>query len=307
MSTRHGPVKPPRTVHAMSSSERPPIEPGPVQHWRIGDATVTRVGEVVLTLSSNFLLPDLTAEHLAANADWVGPYFDGMQMRLSIHTFVVVSEGRTIVVDTCAGVEPGRMLPGDPTFPDRLDVEIDGGLAAVDLVLCTHLHFDHVGWNTRIVDGVRVPTFPNARYLFAQSELDHLAGDDPDDLASSDVRPLIEAGLVDLIEPDHRLTGEVRCVPTHGHTPGHVSVEISSGGQRAVITGDATHSPIQFRYPEMAARRVDWDSERSTATRRKMIANYADNGVLVMGTHFAPPTAGHLRLGPEGAWFDGSA
>lgn len=275
-----------------------------VLRWTVGAVTITRVGELVTAVPRHVLLPDVTPEHLLDNADWLGPYFTDGLLELSFQTFIVESAGVTVIVDTCLGDDPVRRVPGDSTFPDRVAAEIAGGLEAVDLVLCTHLHFDHVGWNTRVVAGARVPTFPNARYLFTRAELDFLTEDDHHEIREDDVQPLLDAGLVDLIEPDHALTAEVRTVPTPGHSPGHVSVVIESGGASAVITGDAVHSPIQFRHPEIAATPFDWDTAMSTETRHRFIADYVDTEVLVLGTHFAPPTAGHIRTGDGGVWFD---
>ncbi|MFK8024488.1 MAG: MBL fold metallo-hydrolase, partial [Ilumatobacter sp.] len=147
--------------------------------WRIGDVTVTRIEESLLPVDATALIPDYTPAHLEPHRDWAARFFrDDARLLLSVHTFVVRSGSTTIVVDTCVGTTIERQLPGDASFPDRLDAAIDGGLASVDVVLCTHLHFDHVGWNTRLVDGELVATFPNARYLFAQAELEHLELDD---------------------------------------------------------------------------------------------------------------------------------
>lgn len=277
---------------------------GETLHWHIGDVRVTRVGELITPAPRHMLLPDVTDEQLEDTSAWTAPYFTDGHIRLSFHTFIVESSGRTVVVDTCLGDNPVRVMPGDATFPDRVAAEIDGGLDAVDLVLCTHLHFDHVGWNTRMTDGIRVPTFPNARYLFTRQELEFLDAEDHHEVREDDIDPLLEAGLVDIIETRHQLTEELRTVPTPGHTPGHVSLLIESGEDRAVITGDAVHSPIQFRYPDIAATPFDWDSMISTETRRALVDQYLDSDALILGTHFAPPTAGHIRTGEHGVWFD---
>ena len=196
----------------------------------------------------------------------------------------------------------GRRLGGDPTFLERLAAEIDGGIDAVDVVVCTHLHFDHIGWNTvRNAAGTWVPAFPNARYLITRAELDGFADRDEDDVAGSSLTPLADAGVLHEVELDHRITPDVRFLPTTGHTPGHVSVVIESGDAAALVTGDATHSPVQFPHPELAAGRVDHDSAESTRTRRDLVARYVDTDTLVLGTHFAPPTAGVLRTGADGA------
>jgi glyoxylase-like metal-dependent hydrolase (beta-lactamase superfamily II) len=212
---------------------------------------------------------------------------------LSIHSFVVESQGTTIVIDTCVGGQD-KALPSDPNFPDRLGAAIAGGLDAVDIVLCTHLHFDHVGWNLRTVDGQQVPTFPNARYLFARVEVEHTRTDDHMSVLAPSIDPIIAAGMADLVDTDHTVTSEVCLLPTPGHTPGHVSVLIESDGESALITGDMTHTPLQFALPDLAASAFDTNSEQSTQTRVDIINRFANSDTLVLGTHFAPPTAGHV-------------
>ena len=280
--------------------------------WTVGRVAITRVEENIVPLTAKVLLPDATVDQVEANRPWIDPYFDGEQdghpvMRLSIHSFVVRTGDTTIVVDTCVGAGSDRGLPGDVGFADRLDQAIDGGLGAVDLVVCTHVHFDHVGWNTRTVDGRLVPTFPNARYLVTRAELDEVEADDHMGVREPSILPLFEAGVLDVVELDvvepggeessagrHRIADGVELLSTPGHTAGHVSVLIESEGERALITGDAFHSPLQVAHPEVAAWRFDTDSDRSTATRRGLLGRFVDTDTLVLGTHFAPPTGGRL-------------
>ncbi len=268
--------------------------------WTIGEVVVTKVEESAVAVPRHQLIPDVTDAQIAAARPWIDPYITAdNELMLSFHAFVIQSDAITIVVDTCVGVDPPRRAPGDALFPNRLAKAIDGGLEAVDIVLCTHLHFDHVGWNTRLVDGNRVPTFPNARYLFTKAELDYLdAEGDRDGFRAEAVQPLLDADLVDLIDLDHALTPGVRTVSTPGHTPGHVSVVIESSGEHAVITGDAAHNPIQFAFPDLAATRFDWDSEQSSATRRDFLERFGHS--LVLGTHFAAPTGGHIARNADG-------
>ncbi|MEM7094566.1 MAG: MBL fold metallo-hydrolase [Actinomycetota bacterium] len=264
--------------------------------WRVGDVTITRVEEAMAWLDGHVLMPDFHPDVLEPHEDWLRPNFfsdRNNKMALSIHAFVVQSGDTTIVVDTCVG-EGNRSLPSDPEFPDRLAEAIDGGLAGVDVVLCTHLHFDHVGWNLRSVDGEQVPTFPNARYLFSEREVEHTRIDDHHEVIEPSVQPLIDAGLADLVADDHRIDDQVRLLPTPGHTPGHVSVLIASRGERAVITGDMAHTPLQFAEPDLSSANFDHDSAAACATRHRMLAEWTDEPVLVLGTHFAPPTAGHI-------------
>lgn len=274
---------------------------GPLR-WRVGAVEVTRVEERVMAVDPRHIVPGLTASVVDPLRDWAAPFVTGDgRMLLSVHAFVVVDGATTIVVDTCVGPHRDRPLPGDDGFLGRLDATIDGGLGTVDVVLCTHLHFDHVGWNTRR-DGERyVPAFPNARYLFGRNEVDFLHTEDHHGLHDVAVAPIIAAGQAELVGTDHRVSPSVRLMATPGHTPGHVSVLIESGPARGLITGDCVHSPVQFRHPELAADPFDWDPARSTETRRRLIAELADSGTLVLGTHFAPPTAGLVCTGADGA------
>jgi len=269
----------------------------PCLRWQVGDVTITRVEESITPVPAGYLLPGTTTEQIDVQRPWIAPFFtDDGDMLLSVHSFIIESDDTTIVVDTCAGMHDGRPLPGDSGFLDRLAAEIDGGVGAVDIVACTHLHFDHIGWNTvQESDGSWVPAFPNARYLVTAAELDGFAERDDGDVAPTSVTPLLDAHVLDQVELDHRITPEVRFRATTGHTPGHVSVVVESGDAIAMITGDATHSPIQFAHPEIAASRVDHDSTQSTRTRRELISQLVGTDTLVLGTHFAPPTAGVLR------------
>jgi glyoxylase-like metal-dependent hydrolase (beta-lactamase superfamily II) len=278
-------------------------------NWQIGDVKVTKVQEIEAQWPFKALLPG--GEDLIDAHDWLRPDFvtDEGRMRLSIHTLFVESEGVTIAVDTCCG--NGKARPGAPAFAD-LDTDFLDRVAAegftpesVDIVVCTHLHVDHVGWNTRLVDGDWVPTFPNATYLFVEAEYEHWRGEPQNygPVFDDSVAPVMDAGQAQLVSPDHVITSEVRLESTPGHTPGHASVVIDSGGQRAVITGDMTHHPVQFAHPELVSS-ADWRQDMAVATRRDAYQRWAD-GRLIIGTHFAGRTAGRLvaegdtwRLGP---------
>jgi glyoxylase-like metal-dependent hydrolase (beta-lactamase superfamily II) len=280
-----------------------------MQQWQIGEARVTQIVESEGPTSPKFIFADPPRD-LVSRHRWLLPNFATAEGRLlmSIHCFVIESMGRCIVVDTCVGNDKQRANPAwhllNGPFLEHMR---DAGFPSerIDTVLCTHLHVDHVGWNTRWQDGRWMPTFANARYLFARTEWEHwdrearAAGRDggADDVIGDSVRPIVDAGLADLVETDHRITAEVRLEPTPGHTPGHVSVRIESGGQRAVITGDLMHHPIQCSEPDRA---VNFDSDAALArhTRRAFLACCADDRCLVLGTHFAQPTAG--RVVPAG-------
>ncbi|MGI9645310.1 MAG: MBL fold metallo-hydrolase [Ilumatobacteraceae bacterium] len=293
-----------------SSGERRVVvrheDPADALRWWVGEVIITRVPEGVIELSPRWLLPDLSRELLASCGDWVAPYFttDG-RMLLSMHSFVVESGDNVVVVDTCVGAHTPRPLPGDDGFGARLTQALPDGLESVDVVVCTHLHFDHVGWNTRRVGDEWVPTFPNACYLVTEAELE-AARADGSEIMEPSVTPLVERGLLDAVTPDHRIDDRVRLVDSAGHTPGHVCVAIESAGERALITGDSFHTPVQFAHPELAATYADSDSPAAAATRERLIGELADTTTVVLGTHFAPPTAGHVRRGAEGVWFEGA-
>jgi glyoxylase-like metal-dependent hydrolase (beta-lactamase superfamily II) len=239
---------------------------------------------------------------------WLYPHFVNEQdeMLLSIHALLVETPTLRLVVDTCIGNDkPRNVMGGRPLATPFLKDLADLGWSrdSVDVVICTHLHVDHVGWNTMLENGAWVPTFPKARYLFARPELAHwnAEGDEEDKTILSDsVQPILDAGLAQLVELDHRISPEIRLIPTTGHTPGHVSVMIESEGQSAVITGDMSHHPCQFAHPDWSSS-FDVDREASTATRQRMFAEWADQPILVIGTHYAAPTAGHVKR--DGAAF----
>ncbi len=278
--------------------------------WKVGDITITRIPEVVVKLSLGEFLPEASPAALAPHKGWLEPHFlapDG-SFALSIHGLVVDTGALRILVDTCLGQ---HQIPGFEGLSEGADDFLAGLAAAgypreaIDVVLCTHLHFDHVGWNTMREGDRVVPTFPNARYLFARAEWEHwstMSGEVYAPTIDVAVRPIVEAGLADFVEPDHKLCDTVRLVPTPGHTPGHVSVEIASQGERAFITGDMTHHPVQWAESDWKMP-ADSDSAAAAATRRRIATALADEPVLVIGTHYAPPTAGHLVRGARGVWF----
>jgi glyoxylase-like metal-dependent hydrolase (beta-lactamase superfamily II) len=273
--------------------------------WTVGEVSIKRVEERVVALETAHLVPGITPAIIAEQRPWASPFVTADdRLLVSLHSFVIEGPNGTIVVDTCVGPSRGRPLPGDDEFPDRLDSAIDGGLAAVDFVLCTHLHFDHVGWNTLEVDGRFTPLFPSARYLVSAVELGTLDENDRHGIRETSIDPLLDAGVMDVVDMDHRIDDEVRLLPTPGHTEGHVSVAIESLGARALITGDAFHTPLQFSSPHLAATPFDSDSEQSTETRIGLIKNLINSDVLVLGTHFPPPTGGRVMSDAAGeAWF----
>lgn len=275
--------------------------------WQVGDTTITRISEITYP-QFNDVIPAATRD-VVKGVPWLFPHFvteDG-DLSLSIHALVVSTPGATLVVDTCIGNGRDR----DPfevmhmlNTPFMHDFKAAGyEPEGIDYVLCTHLHLDHVGWNTTEVDGKFVPTFPNASYLMGKGDMDFWGSIDEN--AEEDflqlqrrvwddsVQPVLDAGLAKGIEGPAEVCEGVRLIPTPGHTPGHCSVLIESKGETAMITGDFIHHPIQFHDPDLVSP-FDVDNDQAVKTRHKVFKEYADSPTLIIGTHFAGPTAGKL-------------
>jgi glyoxylase-like metal-dependent hydrolase (beta-lactamase superfamily II) len=283
-----------------------------MNQWQIGKIRVTRIMEMELAGGTRFILPEATRE-ACLPLEWLRPHFMDAQGNLimSVHALVVDTGDRRIIVDTCIGNDKQRSIPAWSNLQTSFLQDLDSAgypRESIDTVLCTHLHVDHVGWNTMLVDNQWVPTFPNARYLLAEKEWRHWdsVGGDPmnAELLNDSVRPVLAAGLVDLVDWEHEVCEGVRLAPTPGHTPGHVSIHIESGGERALITGDWIHHPCQMTRTDWCSS-ADHDQHQARATRETLLENYTDKPVLIIGTHFATPTAGRVKRLPQGGyWFD---
>jgi glyoxylase-like metal-dependent hydrolase (beta-lactamase superfamily II) len=268
----------------------------------VGRLRVTAVVERAGPTRPTWLLPDAGPEAVERHRGWLAPHFldDKGRLLQSIHTFVLQAPGLTALVDTCVGNDKDR--GGRAPFHMMRTSFLEDLRAAgfppesIDVVVCTHLHVDHVGWNTRLDHGRWVPTFPRARHLFARQEWEHWSSERDEDtkrIMADSVQPVLDAGLADLVDTDHRISDEIWFEPTPGHTPGHVSVRLRSGEGEAVITGDLMHHPIQMAEPQWATP-FDTDAEQARKTRRAFCERYADTGVTVLGTHFHDPTAGRI-------------
>ena len=272
-----------------------------MNRWKIGDVTITRVVEMETTSNATFVLKDGSPENIRT-VPWLRPHFanpDG-KVIMSVHAFVIESPGHRMVVDTCIGNDKRRAFPGWNMLqmPFLADLEKAGfARDSIDRVLCTHLHVDHVGWNTTLVAGRWTPTFPRARYLIGRTEFEYWRSRQEDDdhgrAFADSVAPVFDAGLVDLVDVDHRICEEVDLVPTLGHTPGHVSVRIASRREHALITGDFLHHPCQMARLDWCST-ADHDPERAIRTRRDVLAQLSGTPTLLIGTHFATPTAGRV-------------
>ena len=282
-----------------------------MNQWQIGNVRITRVIEMEVAGGTKFILPQATREAVAPMT-WMQPHFADAEGNLimSIHALVIETPTRKMIVDTCIGNDKQRSIPNWTNL--QLPFLEDLGKAGydrmeIDTVMCTHLHVDHVGWNTMLIDGEWVPTFPNARYLMGRTEYEYWDAAEADQLndgvMADSVRPVFEAGLVDLVDVDHEVSEEIRFESTPGHTPGHVSVHIESEGQHALITGDCIHHPCQIERTDWSSS-ADYDKDASRETRNALMERYGDEDILIIGTHFATPTAGHLKRGDKGSYLD---
>ena len=270
-------------------------------NWQVGKVKITSVVEVVIPFPDGRLISQATPQALKASP-WLFPHFvqETDTLMACVQALLVEAPGLRLLVDSCIGNDKPRGLTGGTSlatpFLQHLD---DAGWSRdrVNAVLCTHLHVDHVGWNTMCVDGKWVPTFPKARYLVGKHEFEHWRNEGDEEqrtIFADSVQPIFDAGLVDLVATDHRISPEIRLRATPGHTPGHVSVMIESEGHKAVITGDIAHHPCQMAHPDWTTT-YDSDSQAATATRAKLFAEWADQPILVIGTHYVAPTAGYVK------------
>jgi glyoxylase-like metal-dependent hydrolase (beta-lactamase superfamily II) len=270
--------------------------------WTIGASSLHRVIE-----SEGPLLPpleifgDCTQAHLDENRGWLQPRFQDPvsgQLVITIQSFLIKQAGLTVLVDCCAGNDKDRKRP---QFHRQKHPWLDTLRAAgakpedIDVVLCTHLHVDHIGWNTRLDNGKWVPTFPNARYLIAQREWDFWRTAGPaalertGDFLTDSVLPIIESGQAELIGDTHALKGDLSIEPVHGHTPGQKMLRLGSGAGQALLTADMMHHPLQLKYPEWSTR-FCIDPDMARQTRINFLKEHANSGRLVFPTHFPSPT-----------------
>jgi glyoxylase-like metal-dependent hydrolase (beta-lactamase superfamily II) len=280
-------------------------------NFKAGDMTIHRVIEEETTFRPALtFLAGLTAERLAENRMWLqqAKALDAADvLMICFQSYVVRTPHHTILIDTCIGNDKPR-----PQFPNwhlrKSDVYMQAlaaqGLSVndIDYVMCTHLHVDHVGWNTRLIDGRWVPTFPKARYVFAKQEYDYWAElrTKADNAVFDDsVLPIVEAGRAELVTNDHQIGDHVRLLPTPGHTPGHVAFCFGKGRDDAVMSGDLMHSPLQTRYPEISAA-PDVDKVQSAKTRRSFLERYCDSSTLCCTAHFPSPSAGRIQRWDDG-------
>ena len=269
-----------------------------IERWTVGAATLTAVVEAETTnIPPELFLPAATGDGVAAH-DWVVPTWasaDGL-IGMRVQAFLVEVGSRTVLVDPCVGDGKVRALPfwHDQHWgaDDRLRELVDP--STVDTVVHTHLHADHVGWDTHRDGDAWVPTFTGARHLYTQGEIDHWRATEQrqaEDVWADSVQPVFDAGLADVVDVDADLGDGLRLAPTPGHTPGHTSLWVESDGATAVVTGDLIHHPVQCAEPQWNEI-GDVDDTTAEATRWAFLRQVADTDVLVLGTHFPARPAG---------------
>jgi glyoxylase-like metal-dependent hydrolase (beta-lactamase superfamily II) len=231
---------------------------------------------------------------------------------LCIQSYLVQTKHHNILIDSCVGNHKPR--PSRP-FWDMMNTDrFEKSLAAtgvsvdqIDYVMCTHLHVDHVGWNTKLENGRWVPTFPNAKYVFSDRELAYWTETEKKDASAApwitdSVLPIVAAQREEIVKSDHTFTDMVKLLPTPGHTIDHYSVQVGEAGADAVITGDMIHSPLQARYPELGMR-VDYSSPQAGESRRQLFGCLCDTSTLVCTAHFPSPSSGRITRWGDGFKF----
>jgi glyoxylase-like metal-dependent hydrolase (beta-lactamase superfamily II) len=276
--------------------------------FRVGDLTVRRVMEMQIPFRPpGEMFPSAAPEELAELTPQFTPWaIDPVsgQVILAIQSYLVRTARHTILIDTCIGCDKtNTRIPSWANRTDRgwLDRLAGTGVGPeqIDYVFCTHLHADHCGWNTRMLDGRWVPTFPNARYIFARTEVEH-AERTGSPQYNENVLPVIRAGQAVLVDSDYALDDQVWLEPTPGHTPGHVAVHLESGSAHAVMWGDLLHSPLQCLRPDWYFM-IDTNPAQSVASRRRVLESCCEHNHLVLPAHFPAPSVG--RITAEGDAF----
>ncbi|MGA2892910.1 MAG: MBL fold metallo-hydrolase [Xanthobacteraceae bacterium] len=281
----------------------------------LGDITIHPVVEQEgAFFEATAFFPGLTKDLLAQNRSWLQPVFLDAADRLlmCIQSFVIKTQHHNILIDACVGNHKPR--PTRPSWNMLNSDRFEKGLASagltvndIDYVMCTHLHTDHVGWNTRLENGRWVPTFPKAKYLMADRELAfwterEKANPSAVPWITDSVLPIVAAKRAQIVTSDFAFSETVQFLPTPGHTIDHFSVLVGRSGEDALISGDMIHSPIQGKYPDLGMM-ADYDSKQAGQTRRKIFDRFCDSSTIMCVTHFPAPSTGRVRRWGDGYKF----
>jgi glyoxylase-like metal-dependent hydrolase (beta-lactamase superfamily II) len=280
-----------------------------MQIGQLGDITINRILELEAPYARLLeLFDEALPEAVEPHRHWLEPRAldpETGKIILPVQSYLVRTRHHTILIDTCIGCR--KSYDGEPEWQDRRDEAWLRNLTAagvgpedIDYVFCTHLHADHCGWNTHLVDGRWTPTFPNAKYILAADEY---AASEAGGTAvfHENVLPIVEAGQAALVDMDYALDDEVWLTPAPGHTAGHVAVNIASQGRSAVMIGDMMHSPIQLAHPEWSPS-FDHDPALSAETRQRFLDSHCETDILVLTAHFPSPSVGHVVSHDERAF-----
>ena len=281
----------------------------------VGAAKITRIEE---SYEPNFeartFFPDWRDEIVAPHLGWMVPgHYDppSGRLKLSVHSWLIQIGGRTILIDTCIGNHKSRK---HRPFWDQLNTPYLERLAAagvkpedIDMVMCTHLHVDHVGWNTRLNNGRWVPTFPNAKYVFSKTDYDYFLAIDRDPekgpaiggALRDSVLPVVDAGLAQMVNGTETIEEHLSLERAPGHTPGHVVIKLASQSAQAFFCGDVIHHAIQIYHPT-------WNSfaclyaEAARHSRGTLLEKCAGSGALLLPQHFGAPHLCHIEAKDSG-------
>jgi len=282
---------------------------------QLGAMRIDKIWEMDGAMPMAMVLPGVTGADLARLKKWwwseeLSDDPARAQFKLSVHSWILRVDGLNILVDGCNGNHKTRSMP----FADHLQtdwLERLGRLGLrpedIDLVMCTHLHADHVGWNTRLVDGRWVPTFPRARYVFSRKDYEHWKQEDAEPMHREafvdSVLPVIQSGQADLVESDHVVHREIGdgiwLDDICGHSPGLVAVHAERGGGHAIFSGDCFHHPVQLVRPDLHFF-ADEDGAEAAHQRRRLLSTHADSGAVFFPGHFGGNSAGCVLSDGEG-------
>ena len=292
-----------------------------------GEVSVDKVVDGIERFPALNAFPEIDPAIFEKNIDWMKPFYEpaSQMILLSMHSYLIRTPTMNILIDTCIGNDKSRTGQG-PIYKKNKNIlshwnnrksnyiqnleSLGVSLESIDIVMCTHLHADHVGWNTKLSEDRWVPTFPNASYLFSPEDLRSMQKDSksPYDeytklVYQDSVLPVIESGQAVMIDDSTDLGKEINLVKTPGHSPGHYCVEINTKRKNGILTGDVLHNPIQVDCPAVSTVFCD-DKDLSNETRKTLVDNLTDTNIIVLAAHFSGTTAGIIESDNNSRRFD---